>query len=72
MKTVEIKRIVCTGEDGSRHVVIERQKIIEDTAYGKAKGTTDFITEKGKDVIDLDDGRFQIVMTDEILTPVVI
>lgn len=65
----EIGRVVCVGEDGRLHTVIQRQKIINHPSYGKAKGTIDFVTSTGVDVNQLDDGRFQIVMTDEILTP---
>lgn len=69
-RLVEIGRVVCTGDNGSRHVVIQRQKMIEHAAYGKAKGTIDFITTTGMDVNQLDDGTFQVVMTDQILRPV--
>lgn len=73
MKTIhyqEIKRISCVDEKGSRHTVIERQKMINDSSYGTAKGNLDYITASGLDVNLLSDGRYQIVQTDDILTPV--
>jgi hypothetical protein len=69
MQMVEIGRVVCHGTDGARHVVVQRQKIIEHPTYGKAKGTIDFILTNGQHVNEMDDGRFQIVQTDEIVTP---
>lgn len=69
MKLVEIGRFACTGDNSRRVVVIQRQKLIQHPTYGTAKGTIDYITERGEDVNELDDGRYQIVMTDEILTP---
>ena len=67
---IEIGRTICLGENGSRHVVLHRQEIINDPRYGKAKGPVDYVTSAGLDVNQLADGRFQVLISDEILTPV--
>lgn len=64
---VEIKRVKCRGEAGRTYTVVYRQKIINDARYGKAKGSIDLVTTEGEHVNLLDDGRYQLVMTDEIL-----
>ncbi len=67
-----VERIECVGGSGQRYTVVVRQKFRTYTDLagdvGEVPGTKDLITSDGQHVNLLDDRRFQIVLTDEILT----
>lgn len=67
----EVARYRCRGERGREFTVIERRHVISPRAISghlePALGTATLTTAAGQDVNELDDGSFQIVLTDEIL-----
>lgn len=69
-----VDRIACKGDSGRTYTVVIRQKFrtMVDLSGDRHEvpGTKDAMTSDGQHVNYLDDGRYQIVLTDEILTPV--
>ncbi len=69
-----VEKIDCVGSSGRRYTVVVWQKFRTYTdlsgTVGEAPGTKQLMTSDGQHVNLLDDRRFQIVLTDEILTRV--
>lgn len=69
-----VDQINCVGDSGRRYVVVVRQKFrtYRDMSgeVSEVPGTKDLITSDGQHVNFLGEGRYQIVLTDEILTRV--
>ncbi|UUX48090.1 hypothetical protein NUH88_11750 [Nisaea acidiphila] len=67
-------RIEAEGEDGTLYVVLELTTMIGgrslDQRGGALKGSYRYVLEDGELVNRLDDGRFQVFQTDEVLTPI--
>lgn len=76
MKTSTETRIVdcimCRGDSGASYTIIVRQKFKSgsglDGTWSEIPGTENLVTSDGQGVSFLDEDRFQIVMTDEVLT----
>ena len=64
--------IKCSGDSGASYTIIVRKKFMSgsglDGTWSETSGTEDLVTSDGQDVSFLDDDRFKIVMTDEIIT----